>query len=495
MQYLSLYKCIGKGYTNGWFTNCHCRYRIFKGARNTKKSYVMVGLEILAKILTDPKRNVLILRNTFSSHRFSTFATLRLLINQPDINNEDLSLARYFKINNNEMIITYIPTGQMILFKGCDDTQKLQSIRVPFGYLTDVYIEEAFELNDYDAWRRIDGSIRGKLPEGLFHQITFCLNAWNSDHWIYEHFFKGRLEDDIEYLTTHDYQDWCDPNLIIDYGRGLYLHTSTYKINEFRDKAIYDVAMEELKRVAYDIYKVEALGMWGALADKTYDHFNDDLIIPEYQILGRFYNAYCVGIDFGMSNGEGKIKYSEDNAKRLGSANTMQLIGVTNNWSDIISMDEYFDSNEGRDEFKRKTSVMIQQEMITQLTGWRIKYQIEGILTCYVDCADSGGFIDGLAMEALRQGEYNVRFIASSKIPILSRVYFENILMAYGSYKISQNCKNLIREIKNARKSKEGKPREDFDDHAINAYEYAWIPLRKRLVRWRSFKTPEGINE
>jgi hypothetical protein len=64
--------------------------------------------------------------------------------------------------------------------------------------------------------------------------------------------------------------------------------------------------------------------------------------------------------------------------------------------------------------------------------------------------------------------------------------------MAYSSLKVSENCYNLIREIKNARKSKEGKIREDYDDHAINAFEYAWIPMRKRLVRWKTFKDPSA---
>ncbi|NLZ74042.1 MAG: hypothetical protein GX905_09575, partial [Bacteroidales bacterium] len=151
---LSIYKCIGKGYTRGWWTNCHCRYRVFKGARNTKKSYVIIDLEVLHKILQDKRRNVLLIRNTLSSHRFSTFTTLQMLINTPDINNGNISLSRYFKINKNDMTIEYIPTGQLILFKGFDDPQKIQSIRVPVGFLTDVYIEEAFELDDYEEWRK-----------------------------------------------------------------------------------------------------------------------------------------------------------------------------------------------------------------------------------------------------------------------------------------------------------------------------------------------------
>ena len=62
---LSIAKLIGQGYGRGWYTNCHARYRLFKGARNTKKSYVMIGLEVLCKILTNQLRNIVILRICF----------------------------------------------------------------------------------------------------------------------------------------------------------------------------------------------------------------------------------------------------------------------------------------------------------------------------------------------------------------------------------------------------------------------------------------------
>ena len=134
---ISLYNLIGKGYINGWWRNCKCRYRVFKGARNTKKSYDLGGLEILDKILSDNRRNVLIIRNTFSSHRYSTFTTLCMLINNPIPDNFKVSLSKYFKINSQDMTITYIPTGQVILFRGFDSAQKIQSIRVAHGHLTD----------------------------------------------------------------------------------------------------------------------------------------------------------------------------------------------------------------------------------------------------------------------------------------------------------------------------------------------------------------------
>ena len=467
-----------------WFTNTEdIRYRLFKGGRETGKSFNFIGIEPILKLLDDDRRNIMMIRQNDKDNVQSTYIQLKYAANY-------MGISHLFKFTKSPYKITRKATGQVILFGGMNDVQNITSTAVESGYWTDIYFEEASQLKSFDDFLTIDGSLR--IPEGadnLWCQLTFCMNAWDVGHWTYDVFFKDYLEDNQQELENNRYQFAVFPDFNLGFGFGLALHISSFRCNTFRNWQ-KDRSMEIMKEKMFDYYKVAGLGMWGALADRTYSHWDDSLLIQEHRCIDKVYNTFSVGIDFGMSNGEGKIKYTEDNAKRLGSANTMQLVGVATNWQDLVSIDEYFDSNDGRDDAHKKSSVTIQQEMVQTLIMWRHKYNIPGILSCYVDCADSGGFIDGLVMEAERQGEYNVRFIPSSKIPILSRVYFENIIMAYGSYRVSVNCKNLLREIKNARKAKDGRVREDFDDHAINAFEYAWIPLRKRLTRWRSFKDP-----
>lgn len=481
---LSVQKLIGKGYNNGWYTNCHCRYRVFAGARNTKKSYVIIGLEVLCKIISNPLRNVLILRQIGANNRYSTFTTICMLIHTPDSSNPNLSFDRYFKINNSSMTIIYKPTGQQIIFGGVfPDPTRITSMRMARGYLTDVYVEEAYELKSWEEWRRIDGTIRGKLPKGLFHQITFCLNPWNKNHWLYEHFFQGRLEDDFNALSNNDYIDFRDDNLIIDFGKGLYLHKSTYKINEFRDTEIYDLAMEELKKVAPEIYKVEALGMWGGTNGQTYPHFNEDLIQePPLQSL----RYVAIGIDTGYSNGSGKIVY--DKNMRLKSATTMQLVGLTYDNSSLYAVDEYFFSNQGK--IVPKTAPQILQEIIETLAEWinhKYRFILQDTVCVYVDCADLASRQE-LELLARQNGLYNLKFFPSTKISIQTRVDFINLIMAFGECKFSKNCPNLIREIKNSQSGANGEPREDFDDHAINSWEYARQPIIRYLKRWGSFK-------
>lgn len=466
-----------------WFTECDARYRALKGARSTGKTYNFIGLEAYFKIFSDPRRNILMVRQNDKDNAQSNYTILKNVARK-------LGIDRLFRFTVSPHKITYKPTGQVILFGGMNDVENITGTSVESGYWTDIYFEEASQLRSYEEFRVVDGSIRvPNYEENLKVQITFLFNAWDVGHWLYDIFFKDRLEDDVATLENDRYQFYYDPDFTLGYGDGLALHISSYKCNPYLSEGQIEGA-KRMREVAYDIYKVENLGCWGNVSDRTYEHWDESLVMPEYAADSKRYQAMAIGIDFGMSDGQGRIKYGEKNAKRLGSANTMQLIGITDDWGSIEAIDEYFDSNEGRGPEARKSSVAIQAEMVQTIAGWIARYRINGPLVCYVDCADSGGFIDGLRVEANRQGLYSVRFEPSTKIPILSRVYFENLMMAYGSLRVSRRCANLAREIRNARKAKDGRVREDYDDHAINAFEYGWIPLRRRLVRWKTFKDP-----
>lgn len=483
---LSVHKLTGKGYERGRFSNCFARYRVFKGARNTKKSYDMLGLEILIKILSDSRRNCLVIRNTQNSNKTTTFNQIVKLIYQPDPTQPTLTLAPYFKINNSDLTITRKDTGQVIYFKGMDDPQKIQGIQVKFGYLTDIYIEEAFEIENYEEWRIIDGSLReSKLrPSDLKIQITFLFNAWNNKHRLYEKFFKGRLEDNFEILDNPKttYIDYYNPEEIFDYGKGIYLHTSTFKINEFRAE-VYDLAMQNLKNVAPDIYKVEALGMWGNASGSTYPYMKDNLIINTAEVNTMNFKALCIGVDSGLSNGEGKI-YKEN--EKIRSATTCVLCGLTSDNTTIVALDEVYISNAQLE--VKKTPVDMAREIVKTIIFWAFnKYSVilHTPIMVYVDNADIA-FRNMIELEARNAGIYCI-CQPSTKIKIRTRVDFINLLMAYGEVKF-YNTPNLIRELKGSQVGSEGEAREDIDDHTINAWEYAWCVFRQKIKRWGNYK-------
>lgn len=502
---LSMNKLIGKGYTKAWFSNCKVRYRLFCGARSTKKSKVIIGYEPLFKILSDHRRNVVILRQNDSDNRQSTFENICGCI-------IDIGMENVFKISKNPLSIEYLPTGQQILFRGLNNPTGLNGITFAHGYWTDAYLEEAFEVGSFEDFRKLDGSIRGRLPDDLFFQITMCFNAWDGETWLYEEFFKNRLEDDYQTLDSDDvtYMDYYDPEFIGPYGRGLYLHKSTYKINEFRNARDYDAAAQEMKRKAPEIYKVEFLGMFGNTGYACYPEWNDSLVLPINQIVGRTsagqpimkFADFSISIDTGLSDGTGraiKIGKHDDPNVKIRAATTMTLCAITSDLNKMVAIDEYFHTNiKGNamwnTDDQETLGLPAQADRLLQyIIKWINLYSnsgtilMNGTINVYVDSADVG-FRQVLEMKANEYGLYNLRFMGSTKISIQSRVDFWRLMMAYGDFIVSDKCKNLKREIKAARKGKKGEAREDGNDHLLTALEYGSQPLLPSLRRWKTFK-------
>lgn len=501
----NIYGIIGGGYERGWFTNCKCRYRLFEGARNTKKSRDIGGYEPIFKILSNPLRNIVFCRQNDVDNRQSTYANICFCI-------EDLGLKMLFDTKVNPLEITYKPTGQKIVFRGLNNPTSITSITFEHGYLTDVYIEEAFQVQFFEDFRKLDGSLRGKLPQGLSLQITLMFNAWDGESWLYEEFFKGRLEDDYELLDNPKvrYLDYIDENWLGPFGKGLYLHKSTYKINEFRDKEIYDAVAAEAKKKYPEQYKVEFLGMFGVTTGKVYTNFDQSLIVPIQDIIKVDFNGqpilnfadFSIGIDTGLSNGEGKIKVIKkgDNQDiKIKAATTMSLNAITADYNKIVVIDEYFHSNNPNDNMSNtdnRDSYTEPQQLdacCRQILAWINEFEssptilMKGLINIYVDNADIG-FRQALEIKLREWGIYNCNVLPSTKKAIRTRIAFTNLLMAYGDMIICDRNKNLIREIKNCRKGEKNVARADGNDHEINAHEYSVAPFYTQLNRWKTFK-------
>ena len=154
---------VGKGY--GEFWRFKGRYKVVKGSRASKKSSTQ-SLRVIYEIVSNPVINWLVVRKTERTLRDSCFAQLKWAMRR-------LHVEKYFRCNVSPLEITYIPTGQKILFRGLDDPLKVTSITVDSGCLCRLWIEEAYEITKEDDFNRLDESIRGQLPEGMYHQVVF----------------------------------------------------------------------------------------------------------------------------------------------------------------------------------------------------------------------------------------------------------------------------------------------------------------------------------
>ena len=254
---------VGKGY--GAFWRFKGRYKVVKGSRASKKSSTQ-SLKVIMEIMENPCINWLVVRKTERTLRDSCFAQLKWAMRQ-------LKVERYFKCSVSPLEITYIPTGQKILFRGLDDPLKVTSITVEVGALCRLWIEEAYEIMSEDAFNRLDESIRGQLPDGMYHQVVLTFNPWSDRHWLKKRFFD-EPSDNVLAMTTN------------------------YLCNEFLSDSDL-VLFEEMKKNPKR-YQVAGLGNWGVVEGLVYENwkeqeFNVDVIRGQTGIKSAF------GLDFGYT--------------------------------------------------------------------------------------------------------------------------------------------------------------------------------------------------
>ena len=176
----SLPEIIGKGYRTFW-TSRH-RYRVLKGGRGSKKSttasfwfpYNMMKYWHQYGL----KPHTLVIRRYYNTHKDSTYAQLKWAINR-------LGVAHLWKATKSPLELTYIPSGQKIMFRGLDDPQSITSITVEDGYLCWTWWEEAFQCTNEDDFNKVDLSIRGEIPHPLFKQHTLTFNPWSDKIWFH----------------------------------------------------------------------------------------------------------------------------------------------------------------------------------------------------------------------------------------------------------------------------------------------------------------------
>lgn len=253
---------IGRGY--GAFWRFKGRYKAVKGSRASKKSSTQ-SIKVIVEIMENPYVNWLVVRKTERTLRDSCYAQLKWAIRR-------LSVDKYFKCSVSPLEITYLPTGQKILFRGLDDPLKVTSITVEVGSLCRLWIEEAYEITSEDAFNRLDESIRGQLPAGMYHQVVLTFNPWSDRHWLKKRFFDEK-----------------NPNVLAI--------TTNYLCNEFLSESDL-ILFEEMKKNPRR-YKTAGLGEWGIVEGLVYENW-EERAFDVNEVSKRPNVKSAFGMDFGL---------------------------------------------------------------------------------------------------------------------------------------------------------------------------------------------------
>lgn len=170
-------------------------YVVCKGSRGSGKSK-HAALWHIYFMMKYPLSNTLVVRKVERTLRDSCYSDLKWAIHR-------LGVDAYWNCTTSPLEMTYIPTGQKILFRGLDDGYKITSISVPHGVLNFLWLEEFFEISKEDDFDILDESIRGILPEGYWKRVTCTFNPWSEKHFVKKRFFDTQNENVLAMTTTY----------------------------------------------------------------------------------------------------------------------------------------------------------------------------------------------------------------------------------------------------------------------------------------------------
>ena len=242
-------------------------YYVFKGGRNSGKS-TFVSMCIIILMMKFPV-NTLVVRKVANTLSESVYEQLIEAI-------ELLGVTDYWKRSKSPLGLTYLPTGNRIIFRGADDPMKLKSIKTHRYPIAILWIEEVTEFKNEDEVSTIVNSvIRAGLPDGLKYHIFFTYNPPRSlSSWV-----------NVKYNTSLISND-------------TYVHHSTVNDNPYISKQLRDNLIE-LQATNPERYRWEFLGEAVGSGVMPFDNLVFREITDE-EI--RTFDNYRCGIDWGYAN-------------------------------------------------------------------------------------------------------------------------------------------------------------------------------------------------
>lgn len=184
---------------------------VCKGGRGSTKSSAIGGVELPIMLLKHPDCHAVVLRKIGNTLRASVYAQICWGIST-------LGLSNKFRCTVSPMEITYLPTGQKIMFFGLDDPGKIKSIKVPFGYIGILWFEELDQFAGPEEVRNVEQSC---LRGGPF---SFTFKSFNppamARNWANRYALEerpGKMIHHSTYLTTPP--EWLGPRFLAEAER------------------------------------------------------------------------------------------------------------------------------------------------------------------------------------------------------------------------------------------------------------------------------------
>ena len=173
------------------FRDGYVNQLVLCGGRGSGKSTFASAQGILL-LLKYPRLHGVVMRKVAATLRTTVYPQYVWAI-------EALGLGARFKCSVSPMTITYLPTGQKLMFLGADDAGKIKSLKVAFGYVGFLHFEELDQFSEgevADIERSVlrGQSVKGKGQPGV--NTTFEIKSFNPPKsktaWVNKYCLRDR---------------------------------------------------------------------------------------------------------------------------------------------------------------------------------------------------------------------------------------------------------------------------------------------------------------
>jgi PBSX family phage terminase large subunit len=204
------------------------KYLVLKGGAGSGKTTFAIQ-KVFLRLMSEEKHRFLVIKKIKDSIRTGIFREFTDIITQYE-------LDEYFKINQTDFTITYLPNKNEIIFKGLDSESKIRGIKG----ISSILVDEASDLEEEDMLQLI---ARLREPNDNYKQFIICLNPTDEEHFLKKMFFD--IEDDPDVLTL-----------------STTFHDNLALPEDFK------IDIEKRYRGNERMYRIYILGEWGSTSTK-----------------------------------------------------------------------------------------------------------------------------------------------------------------------------------------------------------------------------------
>lgn len=252
--------------------NWEKRFYFVVGGYGSGKSDA-TALKLILKIINEPKRKILVVRNVFATLKESCFDVLLEVITR-------LGIGSQFKITTTPLSIRH-KNGSRFIFRGLDKPEKLKSVHG----VSIIWIEESPEIS-YKGFKELNGRLR-TLNQSM--HIIMSQNPVSKNSWCYSHFFKDRFIDENDLYKNKTIKT-----------KDTYYHHSVVDNNMFSPRS-YMEQLEELKTYDLYLYEVARKGKFGTLGTRVLpqvESMKSEVMLKEIELIES--KLERIGMDFGF---------------------------------------------------------------------------------------------------------------------------------------------------------------------------------------------------